>query len=64
MVNLIMENAPYKIYESEQALENARLLAAANTTYTERFYTLMKLIKISTTIKNLKIISSPKMKEE
>jgi hypothetical protein len=59
-----MKNAPYKIYESEQALENARLIAAANTTYTERFHTLMKLIKISITIKNLKIISSPKMNEE
>jgi alpha-glucuronidase len=58
-----MENVPYKVYESEQALENARLLAAANSTYTERFYTLMKLIKISNTINNLKIISSPKMKE-
>ena len=55
-----MEIVPYKIYESEQALKIASLLAAANTTYTERFYTLMKLIKISTTIKNLKIISSPK----
>ena len=64
MVNLIMENVPYKMYESEQALENARLLAAANTSYTERFYTLMKLIKISNTIKKVKIISSPKMKDQ
>ncbi len=59
-----MENFPYNIYDSEQALENARLLAAANSTYTERFHTLMKLIKISNTIKKLKIISSPKMKGE
>lgn len=59
-----MENVPYKIHESEQALENARLVVAANTTYTERFYTLMKLIKVSNTISKLKMISSPKMKEE
>jgi hypothetical protein len=54
-----MENVPYKMYESEHALENARLLAAANSTYTERFYILMKLIKISKTIKKVKIISYP-----
>jgi hypothetical protein len=59
-----MENVPYNIYDSEEALENARIQAAANTTYTERFYTLMKLIKISNTVKNLKIISSPKMEEK
>jgi hypothetical protein len=59
-----MENVPYNIYDSEQALENARLQAAANTTYTERFHMLMKLIKISNTIKKVKIISSPKMEEK
>jgi hypothetical protein len=59
-----MENVPYNIYDSEQALDNARLQAAANTTYTERFYTLMKLIKISNTIKKVKIISSPKIEEK
>lgn len=59
-----MDKSPYKIYSSKEALENARLQAAANTTYTERFYMLMKLIKISKTITNAKIISSPKMKGE
>ncbi len=59
-----MDKSPYKIYSSKEALENARLQAAANTTYTERFYTLMKLIKISKMINNANIISSPKMKEE
>jgi hypothetical protein len=63
IVNLNMEKASYKIYNSAQALENARLLEAANKTYTERFYTLMKLIKLSNTIKQAKIISSPKIDE-
>ncbi len=58
-----MDKSPYKIYSSKEALENARLQTTANTTYTERFYTLMKLIKISKMINNATIISSPKMKE-
>jgi hypothetical protein len=58
-----MDKPPYKIYSSKEALENARLQTAANSTYTERFYTLMKLIKISKMINNATIISSPKMKE-
>lgn len=59
-----MEKRPYKIYKSEIELETARLKAAANSTYTERFYTLTKLIRISKMISAAKIISSPVMKEK
>lgn len=55
-----MQNAGYKIYNSKEELENARLKEAAHTSYTERFYTLMKLIKVSKMISGAKIISSPK----
>jgi hypothetical protein len=60
----MMENRPYKIYKSEEELETARIKAAANSTYTERFYTLTKLIRISKMISGAKIISSPVMKEK
>jgi len=33
-------------YNSKEELEAARILEAAKASYTERFYTLMKLIKI------------------
>jgi hypothetical protein len=59
-----MENIPYKIYKSAEELETARLKAAANATYTERFYKLTKLIRISKMISEAKIISSPVMKEK
>jgi hypothetical protein len=59
-----MANIPYKVYSSEKELEAARLREAANATYTERFYKLMKLIKISNTVKQMKIVSSPQIKEE
>ena len=59
-----MENSPYKIYNSEKELETSRLKAAADRTYTERFYTLTKLIRISKMIGNAKIISSPILKEK
>ena len=52
-------SANFQIYSSEKELEHARLVAAATTTYTERFYTLMRLIKVSAMIKNATIISSP-----
>ena len=58
-----MENTPYKIYKSEQELENARLKAAANATYTERFYKLTKLIRISKMISEAKIISVEDQKD-
>ena len=59
-----MDNSPYKIYKSAEELETARLKAAANATYTERFYKLTKLIRISKMISEAKIISSPVMKEK
>lgn len=59
-----MENSPYKIYTSAEELETARIKQAANTTYTERFYTLTKLIRISKMISGAKIISSPILKEK
>ncbi len=54
-----MQNKPYTIYPSAEALENERLTQAANTTYEKRFRTMMKLIRISKMISNAKIISSP-----
>ena len=59
-----MEKSPYKIYKSSEELETARLKEAVNATYTERFYTLTKLIRISKMIGNAKIISSPILKEK
>ena len=57
-----MKKAIVQVYESKEALGNARIKAAAQTTYSERFYTLMKLIKISSMISNAKIISAPEIK--
>jgi len=51
--------ANYKTYNNCQELEDARVLEASQTTYTERFYMLMRLIKVSAMITNAKIISSP-----
>ena len=59
-----MENTPYKIYKSAEELKTARLITAANATYTERFYKLTKLIRISKMISSAKIISSPVMKDK
>ena len=59
-----MEKGTCKIYKSTQEIETARLKEAADTTYTERFYTLTKLIRISKMIGNAKIISSPALKEK
>ena len=59
-----MEKGTCKIYKSTQELETARLKEAADTTYTERFYTLTKLIRISKMIGNAKIISSPVLEEK
>ena len=56
-----MQKANYKTYNSQEELESARVLEAAKASYTKRFYTLMKLIKISSMINNAKIIHSPKM---
>jgi hypothetical protein len=46
-------------YNSAKEAEDARILQAAKSSYTERFYTLMRLIKVSVMIKNAKIISAP-----
>ena len=59
-----MEKGTCKIYKSTQELETARLKEAANTTYTERFCTLTKLIRMSKMIGSAKIISSPVLKEK
>lgn len=59
-----MKNGTYKVYKSTEELETARLKEAANATYTERFYTLTKLIRISKMISAAKIISSPVLKEK
>lgn len=58
-----MKKAKVNVYESQEELKNARIKDAAQSTYTERFYTLMKLIKVSTMISNAKIISSPEIKD-
>ena len=59
-----MEKGTCRIYKSTQELKTARLKEAADTTYTERFYTLTKLIRISKMIGSAKIISSPVLKEK
>jgi hypothetical protein len=46
-------------YNSAKEAEEARVLRAAESSYTERFHTLMRLIRVSGMIKNAKIISSP-----
>jgi len=46
-------------YNSRDELEKARALEASKTSYTQRFYTLMKLIKVSRMISKAKIIHSP-----
>ena len=56
-----MQSAGFKIYNSKEELEKFRIKEAAQASYTERFYTLMKLIKISTVISNARIIHSPKI---
>lgn len=59
-----MKKADYKIYKSEEEAMNARYTEAANATYTERFYTLMRLIKISKMISGMKIISFPEISQK
>jgi len=54
-----MKKAGIKTYNSKEELENARALEAAQSSYTDRFYTLMKLIKVSSMISKAKIIKSP-----
>jgi hypothetical protein len=54
-----MQKATFKTYSSREELEDARAYEASQSSYTDRFYTLMRLIKISTMIKNAKIIHQP-----
>ena len=57
----MMQKANIKTYNSLEELENARVIEASKFSYTERFHILMLLIKISSMIRNAKIISSPEM---
>lgn len=54
-----MQKAGITTYSSKEELENARALEASRSSYTERFYMLMKLIKVSSMISKAKIIESP-----
>ena len=54
-----MQKTGITIYNSKQELENARALESSQSSYTERFYMLMKLIKVSNMISKAKIIQSP-----
>jgi hypothetical protein len=54
-----MQKAGITTYSSKEELENARALEASQSSYTERFYMLMKLIKVSNMINKAKIIKSP-----
>ncbi len=59
-----MQKANFKTYSNMLEMENDRALQASKTTYAERFYTLMRLIKVSAMIRNAKIISSPVLPEK
>ena len=59
-----MQKANFKSCSSSQKMEQARNVQASSTTYTERFYTLLRLIKVSAMIKNATIISSPVIPEK
>ena len=54
-----MQKAGITTYGSKEELENARAFEASQTSYTERFYVLMKLIKVSSMVRKAKIIESP-----
>jgi hypothetical protein len=54
-----MRKANFTTYESKEERDQARALEASKTTYSERFYILMRLIKTSSMICNAKIIRSP-----
>ena len=56
-----MKENQSQIILSAEELETQRLKKILATTYTERFYALTKLIRISKMISNAKIISNPKM---
>lgn len=54
-----MQKAGFKTYNSKEELENTRAFEASQSSYTDRFYILMKLIKVSSMITKAKIIKSP-----
>jgi hypothetical protein len=54
-----MQKAGFTTYSNKEELENARAFEASRSSYTERFYMLMKLIKVSNMISKAKIIKSP-----
>jgi hypothetical protein len=58
-----MENSQFIVYSSPQEMELARLKEAAKKTYTERFHTLMRLIRISSMLSKAKIVYPAKAKE-
>jgi hypothetical protein len=49
-------------YGPPEEVEKRRMLEAINSTSTESFNMLMKLIKVSTMIQNARIISKPEAK--
>jgi hypothetical protein len=58
-----MDNSKLIVHSNAEDAANAQLREAAKKTYTERFHTLMRLIRISSMISNSKIIESPKIKD-
>ena len=54
-----MQKVGITTYRSKEELEKARAFEASQSTYTERFHMLMKLIKVSRMISKAKIIKSP-----
>lgn len=56
-----MHKAKFSKYDSWEEMETARAFEASQTSYTERFYILMRLIKISSMIRNARIIKSPEI---
>jgi hypothetical protein len=58
-----MDNGQFIVYSSPQEMELARLKEAAGKTYTERFHTLMRLIKVSSMLSRARIVHPAKAKE-
>lgn len=56
-----MQKTGLHTYNSKEEMEKARALEASKTSYTERFYTLMRLIKVSKMISKARIIHSPEL---
>ena len=58
-----MDNSKLIVHSNAEDAANAQLREAAKKTYTERFHTLMRLIRISSMISNSKIVESSKIKD-